>query len=79
MASAAASAVLGAEPKRREIYTYVAPWPVYSLASSNRAGPHAFRLAVGSFIEEYSNKVQVRVQRPPQRGARPRRAAPSSS
>lgn len=56
----AAAASAGAEPKRREIYTYAAPWPVYSLASSNHAAPdRAFRFAVGSFVEEYSNKVQV--------------------
>ena len=47
-------------PKRKEVYTYEAPFPVYGLACSQRPGPnHTFRFAIGSFIEEYSNKVQV--------------------
>lgn len=45
------------EVKRKEIYTYSAPWPVYGLGWSLR--PSSFRFAVGSFIEEYRNKVQV--------------------
>ena len=48
-----------AAPRRKEIYTYEAAWPIYGLAASQRAGKE-FRFAVGSFIEEYSNKVQVR-------------------
>lgn len=45
----------------KEIYTYTAPWMVYSMAWSMRRDPSAeFRLAVGSFIEEYNNRVQVR-------------------
>ena len=47
------------EVKRKEIYTYNAPWPVYGLGWCLKPG--AFRFAVGSFIEEYRNKVQVRV------------------
>jgi hypothetical protein len=39
-----------------EIYTYKAPWPLYSMAWNVRPG-HPFRLAVGSFVEEYTNKV----------------------
>ena len=38
-----------------------APWPVFSLAWSARQGKqNEFRLAVGSFVEEYANKVHVR-------------------
>ena len=49
-------------PSRREIYRYTAPWPLFAMGWSQ--GPpsgrdQAFRLALGSFIEEYSNKVQV--------------------
>jgi len=49
-------------PNRREIYRYNAPWPLFAMGWSQ--GPaagrdSAFRLALGSFIEEYSNKVQV--------------------
>lgn len=50
----------GGDKKKKEIYTYRAPWQVYSLAASNRTTPeHAFRFALGSFIEEYSNKIQI--------------------
>lgn len=46
--------------KKKEIYTYTAPWPVYSLSwSCRKAEAFQFRLAVGSFVEEYSNKVQI--------------------
>ena len=47
----------------REIYRYQAPWPLYAMGWSQKpvGTPEAesFRLALGSFIEEYSNKVQV--------------------
>lgn len=43
---------------KQEIYTYDAPWTCYGLAwSNNKSEP--YRLAVGSFVEEYSNKVQI--------------------
>ena len=45
------------------IYTYQAPWVVFGLAWSQRQEErNRFRLALGSFIEEYTNKVQI-VQR----------------
>ncbi|KAI9313493.1 WD40-repeat-containing domain protein [Dichotomocladium elegans] len=44
----------------KEIYQYDAPWPVYAIdwckAPTDREG---FRLAVGSLIEEQTNKLQV--------------------
>ncbi|TPX49929.1 hypothetical protein SeLEV6574_g01196 [Synchytrium endobioticum] len=40
-----------------DIYSYEAPWPVYALAWSQR--PATFRLGLGSFMEEYSNKLQI--------------------
>ena len=44
----------------KEIYTYQAPWDVYALAVSNRPGSkYEHRYAVGSYVEEYNNKVQV--------------------
>ncbi|KAL7476369.1 hypothetical protein ACHAW6_002239 [Cyclotella cf. meneghiniana] len=47
-------------PQRKEIYTYKAPWTVFSLAWSHRLEPQSqFRLAVGSYIEQYNNAVQV--------------------
>ena len=52
---------------KQEIYTYQAPWIVYGLAwSNNNAEP--YRLAIGSFTEEYSNKVQVRRRAKTQQG-----------
>ncbi|XP_076471078.1 DDB1- and CUL4-associated factor 7-like [Babylonia areolata] len=48
----------GPPAKRKEIYTYKAPWTLYSLNWSNRPDK-LFRLALGSFIEEYNNKVQI--------------------
>lgn len=42
--------------KRKEIYKYEAPWTVYSMNWSIRSDKR-FRLALGSFIEEYNNKV----------------------
>ena len=45
-------------PKRKEIYTYTAPWLIYGMNWSVRADQR-FRLAVGSFEEEYSNSVRI--------------------
>ena len=45
-------------PKRKEIYKYEAPWTIYGTSWSVRHDKK-FRLAIGSFIEEYNNKVQV--------------------
>ena len=42
--------------KRKEIYKYEAPWKVYSMNWSVRPD-NRFRLALGSFVEEYNNKV----------------------
>ncbi|KAG5445158.1 hypothetical protein CRM22_006621 [Opisthorchis felineus] len=44
--------------KRKEIYKYDAPWCIFSLNWSVRPD-RRFRLAIGSFIEEYNNEVQV--------------------
>ncbi|KJE92746.1 WD-repeat protein GhTTG1 [Capsaspora owczarzaki ATCC 30864] len=44
------------ESRRKEVYTYKAPWSVYTLNWSNR---QRYRLAVGSFLEEYSNQVTI--------------------
>lgn len=50
-------AVHSAPPgKRKEIYRYEAPWTVYSMNWSIRPDKR-FRLALGSFVEEYNNKV----------------------
>jgi len=45
---------------RKEIYTYKAPWTVFSMAWSHRPDPSSqFRLAIGSYVEQYSNSVSV--------------------
>jgi len=48
----------GGGAKRKEIYKYEAPWTVYSMNWSVRPDKR-FRLALGSFVEEYNNKVQI--------------------
>ena len=81
-------AVHGTTPKRKEIYKYEAPWPLYSMNWSVRPDKRyryvvlclvavrlslkstlselyvillftLYRLALGSFVEEYNNKVQI--------------------
>jgi DDB1- and CUL4-associated factor 7 len=49
------------EVKRKEIYTYEAPWLIYGMNWSVRqdSAGRGFRLALGSFIEEYNNKVEI--------------------
>lgn len=46
------------QTKRKEIYKYEAPWMVYAMNWSIRPDKR-FRLALGSFIEEYNNKVNT--------------------
>lgn len=43
---------------RKEIYTYEAPWQIYAMNWSVRQDKK-FRLALGSFVEEYSNQVEI--------------------
>lgn len=43
---------------RPGIHTYIAQWPIYSLAWSVRHDKKS-RLAVGSVLEDYSNKVEL--------------------
>uniref|UniRef100_A0A915M106 Uncharacterized protein n=1 Tax=Meloidogyne javanica TaxID=6303 RepID=A0A915M106_MELJA len=46
--------------RRKEIYKYSAPFGLYASAWSTKPDHHLkFRLAVGSFIEEYNNKVSI--------------------
>jgi hypothetical protein len=44
--------------RKKEIYTYTAPWPIYGMNWSVRADKK-FRLALGSFVEDYTNKVEI--------------------
>lgn len=46
------------ENKRREIYTYQAPWLIFAMNWSVRQD-QKFRLALGSFLEDYTNKVEI--------------------
>lgn len=42
----------------KEIYTYQAPWPIFATNWSWRPD-QKFRLALGSFLEDYTNKIEV--------------------
>lgn len=44
--------------KKKEIYTYEAPWLIYAMNWSQRID-HPYRLAIGSFLEDYTNKVEL--------------------
>ena len=44
--------------KKPELFGYEAPWNIYAMAWSQRKDK-PFRLAVGSFIEEYKNKARL--------------------
>eukprot|EP00899_Mesostigma_viride_P008992 jgi/Mesvir1/18094/Mv09395-RA.1 len=44
--------------KRAEIYTHEAPWLIYGMNWSVRADKR-FRLAIGSFIDDYNNRVDI--------------------
>ncbi|XP_051825142.1 DDB1- and CUL4-associated factor 7-like [Antechinus flavipes] len=44
--------------QHRKTYKYEAPWTVYAMNWSVRAD-QPFRLAIGSFVEEYGNSVQL--------------------
>lgn len=47
-----------APQKKKEIYSYKSPWTAYTMAwCRNQNG--RFKMAVGSFIEEYSNQIQI--------------------
>lgn len=46
------------EAQKKEIYTYQAPWLIYGMNWSVRTDKR-FRLAVGSFLEDYTNKVEI--------------------
>lgn len=51
--------------RKKEIYSYQAPWTIFSMAWSHRQDPSSmFRLAIGSYVEEYSNEVQIIKKRP---------------
>ena len=43
---------------KKEIYTYEAPWTCYAMGWCRRPDGR-FRMAVGSYKEEYSNQVQI--------------------
>lgn len=45
-------------PENKQIFTYEAPWLVYSLGFSWREGQE-FRLAIGSLVEEVGNKIRI--------------------
>lgn len=48
-------------PKGKEIYKYTAPWTVYSMNWCQKPEKR-FKLALGSFIEDYNNLVSTVVR-----------------
>jgi len=51
---------VGSGSQTKEIYTYTAPWTVFAMAWSHRPDPSSqFRLAIGSYVVEYKNSVQI--------------------
>ena len=58
-AAAAAAAASQSGGEKKEIYTYEAPWLIYGMNWSVRPD-QKFRVALGSFVEDYNNKVEVR-------------------
>ena len=60
------------EAKKKEIYKYLAPWTVYGMNWSVRPDKR-FRLAIGSFIEDYKNKVCAQRERERERERREKR------
>ena len=57
MATSSSSSSSDARGKK-EIYTYEAPWTCYAMGWCRRPDGR-FRMAVGSYKEEYSNQVQI--------------------
>ena len=70
-------ATAGTASKQSEIYTHESPSLVYALGWSARPD-RPFRLAVGSFIEDYNNRVEI-LQRERGPGALPAQAPPTVS
>ena len=49
-----------APPPKKEIYTHAADWTIYGMGWSQREEEdRGFRLALGSFVEEYANRVSI--------------------
>lgn len=57
-AASAAAASSSSVGDKKEIYTYEAPWLIYGMNWSVRPDQR-FRVALGSFVEDYNNKVEV--------------------
>ncbi|GLJ51167.1 hypothetical protein SUGI_1089010 [Cryptomeria japonica] len=47
-----------ASEQTSQIYTYEAPWQIYGMNWSTRKDKK-FRLAIGSFLEDYNNRVEI--------------------
>lgn len=47
-----------ADERKQEIFKHDAPWKVYAMNWSQKKS-NPFRLAIGSFVEEYTNKIQL--------------------
>jgi len=49
---------MSTDNRKKEIYTFQAPWLIYGMNWSVRQDKK-FRLAIGSFLEEYTNRVEI--------------------
>lgn len=56
MASSSSSS--SSSPSGKEVYTYEAPWLIYAM-NWNFRPDRRFRLAIGSFLEDYTNTVRI--------------------
>jgi len=51
---------MAGQVSRKEIYTYQAPWTAYSMSWCNSTDErNKFKIAVGSYKEEYSNHLSI--------------------
>ncbi|ORX48003.1 WD40 repeat-like protein [Hesseltinella vesiculosa] len=46
-------------PPEKEVYQYDAPWPVYAMDWCKATTADGYRLALGSFMEDHANKLQI--------------------
>ncbi len=52
--------IMSSDAKKKEIYTYRAPWLAYSMAWCRRMDEkNKFKMAIGSYKEEYSNNLSI--------------------
>ena len=48
----------GQDKKESQVYTYTAPWNIYSMGFSSRPDKR-YRMGIGSFLEDIDNKART--------------------